>query len=747
MHDFRRLSPLDFESLVRDLLQAEWGQRLESFGPGRDGGIDFRYASGENSTIVQVKHYADSPPRALLRAAEQEDSKVAQLATARYVFVTSLPLTPGLKDKIIAAMPSSPLARSDVIGKEDLNNLLGRHGGILKKHFKLWLTDSVVLERIVHSGIYNRTEAELEIIKRLIPRFVHNGSIAAAEDILQRRGALIVAGDPGVGKTTLARTLTWLHLEQEWNVFVVSDLKEAMEVCTSGLKRLIVLDDFLGQISLTNDTIRDVDQRLPVFLERLSGTKDVRFILTTREYLLHQAQQQSSRLSSAQVSAAELVLNVGTYTRMIRAQIVFNHIYFSDLTPDEKAELLDGDFYMKMIDHRNFSPRLIDLLTQADYHLLRDAPLTEVVASVLANPSALWETPYREHLSEDSRTVLRALYFQRHSPSVDELAKAFERHVLAGPPMPSDTPITARFRRALRPVEGSFVSIVNGYANFSNPGVRDFLSSVFVEDRLLPAIVSATGTPFELDNAWSFYQQNRQACRQHLVSERVWLQALTRIHRDCGWSAARIGSLAIEMLPFLEECQLELAEFTDELLRRIGEDGVEVFDELAARHALEHYQALDLDEQELLPSIGLLTDALATMLGSAGEDFSLDEINSLASVIGTVGNEHALARRAAGDAFRGYLGILDKHLDALSTFSDYETFESELQQAAQRYGVPLGGSEVGKLGRRRNELEDDQLDDQRSYTAAIQRHAEAVASDLEVKSLFATLRVEPGQVQ
>ena len=35
-YDFQTLSPLDFEELVRDLLQAEFGLLFESFGPGRD---------------------------------------------------------------------------------------------------------------------------------------------------------------------------------------------------------------------------------------------------------------------------------------------------------------------------------------------------------------------------------------------------------------------------------------------------------------------------------------------------------------------------------------------------------------------------------------------------------------------------------------------------------------------------------------------------------------------------------------
>jgi hypothetical protein len=38
-YDFHELSSHDFEVLVRDLLQAEWGIRIESFKTGKDRGV------------------------------------------------------------------------------------------------------------------------------------------------------------------------------------------------------------------------------------------------------------------------------------------------------------------------------------------------------------------------------------------------------------------------------------------------------------------------------------------------------------------------------------------------------------------------------------------------------------------------------------------------------------------------------------------------------------------------------------
>jgi len=60
-YDFHSLSSLDFEDLVRDLLQAEWGIRLESFKTGRDSGIDLRYTKNKKeNTIIQCKHFVGS---------------------------------------------------------------------------------------------------------------------------------------------------------------------------------------------------------------------------------------------------------------------------------------------------------------------------------------------------------------------------------------------------------------------------------------------------------------------------------------------------------------------------------------------------------------------------------------------------------------------------------------------------------------------------------------------------------------
>ncbi len=739
-HDFHQLSPLDFEELVRDLLQCEFKIRLESFGPGRDGGIDFRFARGALTTIVQAKHYSGSPSSALIRSAKSEDEKVKRLKPQRYILATSQSLTPNQKDQLIAAMPNAPLAKEDVLGREDLNNLLGLHPAVLRKHFKLWLTDVNTLERIIHSGVYNRTDAELDIIKRLVPRFVHNNSIAQAEEILERRGALIIAGEPGVGKTTLARALTWLHLEQGWKVFVVDDLKEAMTVCTEGEKRLVVFDDFLGQISLTNDALREVDQRLPIFLDRVKNSKTLRFILTTRSYLIRQAQLQSTRLGSAEMKAAELLLRVGEYTRRIRAQIVFNHLFFSKLSLEERDSLLAKDFYLKMVDHANFSPRLIELLTSPDYHMHQSTPIRDVVIRVLNSPSELWAIPFRSHLSEDSRALLLQLFFLGSMVRMEDALRSFARSIPARPEgISGDAPIS-RFKRALKPLEGSLLYITGDYIMFANPGVRDFLSEVVLEDRLLLSVVNVVDTCDELDEAWSFFVKHRDQLNESALNASLWVDCLSRCLRDDVASRLEAVSIGLQMGAFFGDgCTLAL-EFVESVLMSMEARPYETEREHLYRHAVEHYGALSRYQQLLVPSIKILVQHLTAMLEECGDQLTLDEISMIFGTVDESGESDGLHQAATETALRDYVRDLSDKVFEISSVGELDDYEAKLSSMLGRHKIGFSYVQKQLFERHRESLENEISRAEEAYSASSHIQREPEVSDAELKSLFATLR-------
>lgn len=736
MYDFKTLSPLDFEDLVRDLLQAELRIRLESFGPGRDQGIDCRHAAGESRLIVQAKHLAGSPATAVVAAARGEDAKVKALAPSRYILATSQHLTPQLKTRVRQAMPHAPLVDGDILGHAELNNLLGRHQAIEQQHFKLWLTSSAVLERILHSGVYNRTLAEMDLIRSMIPRYVPNVSTQEAEAILAKVGALVIAGEPGVGKTTLARVLLWLHAEQGWKVFVVDDIKEAYEVADANEKRLIFFDDFLGQVRLSLDLVRSVDQGLPRLLARVRANKNLRFILTTRDYILKQAQVHAQRLDPQHLANNQLVLHVGAYTRGIRARILYNHLFHTSLSTAERDQLLTDDFYLKIIDHKNFNPRLIDHLTSADYVSISGTPIRTAVMASLDNPLTLWEKPFRSHISDEGRALLKAMFFNPTIVPLPSLQRSFDRTIHAmGLPIPdADRPL--RFRAAAREVEGSFIALADRQARFANPGVRDFIGRVIGEDGYLKYALSTVAEYKEIYQCWHYFSTPASRPKPGHPLTKAWCHAAERMISSCSGSALERFMLVLDMYNELQNDELLV------LVRRTVQDVEESDpDECDARDCVAALEAASLN---LLPfdDIELVKDVcfrdVAARLSSNGVVLSLDDITSIAHSLRQVSADASAVNDAVKEALTDYLRGLDDTLGEITSLSELEDFARDLRASMKSYNVHSTEAEQ-ELERRREELEEREMAEDEGRYVGRTTNSIAETSSSEIRSMFSSL--------
>ena len=64
-----------------------------------------------------------------------------------------------------------------------------------------------MLERVLHAGIFSDSDSHLERIRQRLSRYVPNPSFDRAQALLEKSHFCIVAGIPGIGKTTLAEVL------------------------------------------------------------------------------------------------------------------------------------------------------------------------------------------------------------------------------------------------------------------------------------------------------------------------------------------------------------------------------------------------------------------------------------------------------------------------------------------------------------------------------------------------------------
>jgi len=97
-YDLLSLSPLEFETLIRDLLQTHLKLFLESFGAGRDQGIDLRYAEN-NGLVVQCKRYSNFDD--LFANLKKEILKLRILKPSRYLIATSVSMSPERKRRYL----------------------------------------------------------------------------------------------------------------------------------------------------------------------------------------------------------------------------------------------------------------------------------------------------------------------------------------------------------------------------------------------------------------------------------------------------------------------------------------------------------------------------------------------------------------------------------------------------------------------------------------------------------------------
>lgn len=432
--------------------------------------------------MVQCKHYADYDTvyRILKR---EEVSKVERLRPKRYILVLSTPLTPKRKDAIFALFSPYCHGPEDIFGREDVNNLLGRHSAVEANHIKLWLASEAMLRRFLNHGIWGDSELTLERIRQQARRYVPNPSLSRAKEILNDSHYCIIVGIPGIGKTTLAEILLIDYADRLdfQAIRIANDLSEIKAVKDPRRRQIFYYDDFLGTAKL-DKLEKNEDKRIMEFLQQVAANKRWRFILTTREYILNTAKIRYESLAHPPVELTPCIVDLADYTRPIRGLILYNHIYFSDLPDPYKRALLEGKRYSKILAHPNYNPRIVEHMTQYR-NAARVEPqhyFEEFIRS-LENPKRIWDHAFRNDLSEGAQHVLLVLGSMPTPVLLDDLRSAFEAFYKYRRKKLGFIVGSRDFEHALRELDGNFVKTdlvgKDQVIDFHNPSVNDYVDN------------------------------------------------------------------------------------------------------------------------------------------------------------------------------------------------------------------------------------------------------------------------------
>jgi Restriction endonuclease len=481
-YDFLSLGATDFELLVCDVLNAELGLHLRSFPEGRDGGIDLREVAEDGRVIVgQCKHYARTGKAKFLEVVRVEVDKPGYRNADRYLLATTHPTSPDVEAEL-AKILQIPI--SDVWGPTVLNDALRRRPEIARNHFKLWLSSTAMLERVVHAGLWNRTDALIEDIADEARLWVETPAYVEARETLGREAICIITGLPGAGKTFLADRLVLDGVSAEWQVAKITDgPRDAWDLWDPQVKQLFYFDDFLGQARLKLNAVDQASDLLDLMTRVRRHRSHKRLIMTSREQVVREATQVGSdRLEEVALHPWRCAITLQEMDTATKIEMLATHLFFSELPDDERERSRTDRRLISLAGHSAYNPRVIHEVVQRVREGNTADNVLEELAETFADPQKLWRTSFTP-LPPPVQEILLTLATLPLRP-----VKLAELRVLA-----DFTGSVLEWHNALKSLEPTWVRIAEAsldkIALFANPGCRDYLLGVLddtehAEDRL-----------------------------------------------------------------------------------------------------------------------------------------------------------------------------------------------------------------------------------------------------------------------
>ena len=494
MLNYANLNDMEFEALCKDVMERMLGVSLRRFGPGRDHGVDLTDDVSTKAIVVQVKHYRDSTTDQLVRSLKNELPKVTELAPQKYYICCSRKLSADNIKALYQHFQAYMASDRHIVTLIEIDDFLKQEDNkdILKKHFKLWLDSTGILEELLNDDIFVDCEALLSDVDNLQRLFVRTSAFDKALKALESNQPLCIIGDPGVGKSITSKMLVLHYAALGYRVRYttdVTDLKSLKKALRDDAttQEVILLDDCFGQayfemkssqsselvalikyVKLHPNKVLILNSRVTIFQEARERQQDLVRCMDRKEFRVH-------------------VLDMNNLSGEEKAKILYNHLAFSGI-PDEYFESIRiNKRYYNIIFHRNYNPRIIEFVCNPNRYSKIPATLFfEYIMKQLDNPQEIWANEYDDRLQPADRILLQTIYSMTTTTVNAGLVRhCFDRRI-AGIPTIDKT--LDQYTRSLNRLNEGFIKIIDNRGSqelsMQNPSVNDFLDSRLREGTL-----------------------------------------------------------------------------------------------------------------------------------------------------------------------------------------------------------------------------------------------------------------------
>lgn len=486
-YDFKDLSPYDFEALIRDLLSVHEDLPFSTYRVGPDGGIDLKARKAGLLHIAQCKHTPDAARAKLKSLAAEERKKLSQSGSLihRYIFVTSADLTPGAEEELRSDFAGCAVT-VEVHGRGWLNALLAMHPKMERRHFKLWLKSSVAIKEMVSGGVFFRGLSRARRIEQNYLRFVHHEACERADKALESTGVVLLTGSPGAGKTAVAEYLILQWWRRGYRVIVdprtVDNWWEWLEDDTP---TIFFFDDAWGQTQLHDHATSHHDKDFAEFLTSIleknasvngSPVRDKLAVVTSRSQVLHDTRRFSDATNMLLEHMPTSVIAVERLAPEVKSRILFNHVNVAVVDECARRDLAIGDWWRSVSGHRNYSPRIVELVA-ARRHFTSGRQLVKELHDALDDPQQVWQTSFNTFSSLEQLLLSTLAVSDSQGVRRETLTARLQGYSLT------------EFWNAISRLVGTWIerSYVNGYDVFTlaDPSQRDFLIQLIAREPLV----------------------------------------------------------------------------------------------------------------------------------------------------------------------------------------------------------------------------------------------------------------------
>lgn len=520
MLNYSNLNDVEFEYLCLDIMEKKLGVSLRRFATGKDGGIDLTDNVATKNIVVQVKHYVNSTTTSLVDSLKKELQKVQKLKPNKYFICCSRNLTPQNIADLYSHFSDYMESDKNIITLNEIESFLTapENLDVLKKHFKLWIDSTGILDDLFSGDIFIDCEVLLSDIEKDKKLFVHTSAFSHALDCLSKNRTLLIVGNPGVGKTITSKMIVLNYAAEGYKVRYTtngSDLASLKRSLSRNplVKEIILVDDCFGQAYFEMKESQNTE--LLSLIKYVNMSKNKLLILNSRVTIFQEAQERKPDLVKS-FDCGEykvFVIDMTGISSLEKAKILYNHLAYSNIDPNYYGDIKTMRRYATIIEHPNYNPRVIEYISNPKrYKSIAPNEYYRFVMEHLKDSREIWKDEYDRRLQKTDRILLMTIYSLTDKlVPLSLVKKCFNLRISKE----TDIDLTInQFEASLNRLIDSFVKIVDvkGTKAISmlNPSVNDFLDNRLQENPVEKDIL--------VNNAYTMQQLHRLLSEEQFIS-------------------------------------------------------------------------------------------------------------------------------------------------------------------------------------------------------------------------------------